>query len=69
MVGGLRIEIAGRLVGQQNTGAIGDRAGDSDALLLAAPDISRSNTQRPLLVVAHAFVRVAGAPTFAVLAT
>ena len=32
----LRIEIAGRLVGQQQPRRVGDRAGDGDALLLAA---------------------------------
>ena len=36
MVRGLRIEISGRLVGEQEARPIGDRAGDRDALLLAA---------------------------------
>ena len=36
VVGGLRIEIAGRLVGQQHPRAVGDRARNGDALLFAA---------------------------------
>ena len=38
MVGGLRIEIAGRLVGQQHPRAVGDRARNRDALLLVLKD-------------------------------
>ena len=41
MVGGVRIEIAGRLVGQQDARRIGDRARDGDALLLAAGELRR----------------------------
>ena len=35
MVGGLRVEVAGRLVGEQDARAVGDAAVDGDALLLA----------------------------------
>ena len=42
MVGGVRIEIAGRLVGQQHPRRIGDRAGDRDALLFAAGQFGRT---------------------------
>ena len=41
MAGGFRIEIAGRLVGKQKPRAVGDRAGDRDALLLAAGQFGR----------------------------
>ena len=40
MVGGVRIEIAGRLVGEQDARRVGDRAGDRDALLLAAGEFA-----------------------------
>ena len=36
LVGGGFIEVAGRLVGEDQRRAIGERAGDGDALLLAA---------------------------------
>ena len=36
MLGGVRVEIAGRLVGQQDARRVGDRARDRDALLFAA---------------------------------
>jgi len=42
MVGRLRIEIAGRLVGQQHPRAVGDCAGDCDALLLATGQFRRA---------------------------
>ena len=35
-MGGAGVEVAGRLVGQDNFGAVHDGAGDGDALLLAA---------------------------------
>ena len=38
---GVRVEIAGRLVGQQHARRVGDRAGDGDALLLAAGQFRR----------------------------
>ena len=41
MVGGVRVEISGRLVGQQHARRIGDRARDRDALLLAAGKFRR----------------------------
>ena len=41
MVRRVRIEIAGRLVGQQDPRHIGDRARDRDALLLAARELGR----------------------------
>ena len=41
MVGGVRIEIAGRLVGEQHPRRVGDGAGDRDALLLAAGQFGR----------------------------
>ena len=40
VVGGARIEIAGRLVGQQQARRVGDRARDRDALLLAAGELA-----------------------------
>ena len=40
VLGGARIEIAGRLVGQQDARRIGDRARDRDALLLAAGQLA-----------------------------
>ena len=41
-LGGARIEIAGRLVGQQHARRVGDRARDRDALLLAAGKLRRA---------------------------
>ena len=35
MAGGAGVEVAGGLVGEQQARAVGDRAGDGDALLLA----------------------------------
>ena len=48
VVGGARIEIAGRLVGQQDARRVGDRARDRDALLLAAGQFRRP-VRQPLL--------------------
>ena len=45
---GARIEIAGRLVGQQDARRIGDRARDGDALLLAAGKLRRA-VRQPIL--------------------
>ena len=45
MIGGARIEIAGRLVGEQHARAVGDRAGDGDALLFAAGKLGRPMRQ------------------------
>ena len=45
-VGGVWIEIAGRLVGQQQRRAVGQRAGDGDALLLAAGEPRRAMLAR-----------------------
>ena len=36
---GLRVEIPGRLVGEQNRGVVDERAGDRDALALAAGEL------------------------------
>ena len=41
MIGGVRIEVAGRLVRQQRPRRIGDRARDRHALLLAAGQFGR----------------------------
>src|SRR5438309_5266042 len=41
-VGGLLIEIAGRLVGEDEQRPVGERAGDGDALLLAARKLGRA---------------------------
>ena len=41
VVGGVRIEVAGRLVGEQHARRVGDRARDRDALLLAAGQFRR----------------------------
>ena len=38
--GGVRVEVAGGLVGEQQARRIGDRAGDGDALLLAAGEFA-----------------------------
>ena len=40
--GGFRVEIAGRLVGEQHERSVGDGAGDGDALLLAAGQLGRT---------------------------
>ena len=48
MLGGVRVEIAGRLVGKQDARRIGDRARDRDPLLLAAGELGRPMGQ-PLL--------------------
>ena len=48
MARGVRVEIAGRLVGEQDARGIGDRAGDRDALLLAAGQF-RGPVLEPLL--------------------
>ncbi len=45
VVGRARVEIAGRLVGQQDARRIGDRARDRDALLLAAGQLRRAVRQ------------------------
>lgn len=39
--GGLRVEVAGRLVGDQQGGPVDEGAGDGDALLLAAGQLAR----------------------------
>ena len=41
VAGGVRIEVAGRLVGEQKARRVGDGAGDGDALLLAARQLRR----------------------------
>jgi hypothetical protein len=41
VIGGLRVEIAGRLVGQQHARAVGDGARNGDTLLLAAGQFRR----------------------------
>ena len=41
-VGGVLVEIAGRLVGQHQRRLVGERAGDGDALLLAARQLRRA---------------------------
>ena len=41
MLGGPRVEIAGRLVGKQNARGIGDRARDRDPLLFATRKLRR----------------------------
>ena len=40
LVRGARIEVAGRLVGQQHGGLVDQRAGQRDALLLAAGELA-----------------------------
>ena len=40
-VGGGLVEIAGGLVGEDQSGPVGERAGDGDALLLAAGELAR----------------------------
>ncbi len=40
-VGRTLVEIAGGLVGEDEDGAVGERAGDGDALLLAAGELAR----------------------------
>jgi hypothetical protein len=45
VVRGLRIEIAGRLVREQQPRRIGDGAGDGDALLFAARQFGRAMVQ------------------------
>ena len=41
-VGGMLVEIAGRLVGEDQRRPVGERAGDRDALLLAARQLGRA---------------------------
>ena len=41
MAGRVRVEVAGRLVGEQHARSVGDGAGDRDALLLAARQLGR----------------------------
>ena len=41
-VGGRFVEVAGRLVGEHQRRAVGERAGDRDALLLAARQLGRA---------------------------
>src|SRR5919198_629372 len=38
--GGARVEVAGRLVGEEQARAVDERAGDRDALLLAAREVA-----------------------------
>ena len=45
-VGGRLVEIAGRLVGEHQQRAVGERAGDRDALLLAARQLARPVVRR-----------------------
>ena len=47
-VGGAHVEIAGRLVGQEDARRVGDRPGNGDALLLAAGKLRRP-VHQPLL--------------------
>ena len=47
-VGGLRIERRGGLVAQQHARVIGQRAGDADALFLAAAELRRVGVFAPL---------------------
>lgn len=42
LVGGVRIQIAGRFVREQNLGLVRDGAGNGDTLLLAAGQLSRA---------------------------
>jgi hypothetical protein len=42
LLGGLGVELAGGLVGEQELGAGGEGAGDGDALLLAAGELARA---------------------------
>ena len=46
MTGGVRIEVAGRLVGEQQARRVGDGAGDRHALLLAAGELRRPVRRR-----------------------
>ena len=46
LVRGPRVEIAGRLVGQQQLGGVDQRARDRDALLLAAGELARRSCAR-----------------------
>ena len=50
---GPRVEIAGRLVGQKDARPVGQRAGDGDALLLAAGKLRRA-VRQPLSEPHHA---------------
>ena len=45
-VAGRVVEVAGRLVGQQDLGVVGERADDRDALLLAAREPRRAVPRR-----------------------
>ena len=45
---GARVEVAGRLVGEQDARRVGDRARDRDALLLAARKLRRPVLSRSL---------------------
>ncbi len=42
---GARVEVAGRLVGEDDLGAAGERSGDGDPLLLAARELGRAVPQ------------------------
>ncbi len=46
VLGGVRVEVAGRLVGEDQRGVGDDRAGDGDALLLAAGELGGEVVQR-----------------------
>ena len=48
VLGGARVEVSGRLVGEQDARRIGDRARDRDPLLLAARELCRPMVE-PLL--------------------
>ena len=67
MVGGARVEIAGRLVGQQDARRIGDRARDRDALLLAAGELAPAGASSRSLEaeIAEQLGRARRAPRFA----
>ena len=42
---GARVEVAGRLVGEDDLGSAGERPGDGDPLLLAAGELARPVVQ------------------------
>ena len=45
VAGRVRVEVAGRLVGEQQARRVGDRAGDGDPLLLAARQFGRADAR------------------------
>ena len=63
VLGGVHVEIAGRLVGEQDARRVGDRARDRDALLLAAGQLRRPMRQALLQTeIAQQFGARARAP-------